>query len=152
VGIRGTKDYFHDIERKKGGVVFIDEAHRLLTSDSEQVLWFILEEIEKRRGQIAFIFAGTERGLRDLLGAGNGNVGSLLPHVVHFEDFTDEELLKILIARIEKRFNGKMRVEGGIDGVYMRVAARRVGRSRGGTSFGNARTVENLFALIWQRQ
>jgi len=45
-----------------------------------------------------------------------------------------------------------MSVEGGYEGVYLRIATRRLGRRRGKAQFDNARAAENLFAQIWERQ
>jgi hypothetical protein len=45
-----------------------------------------------------------------------------------------------------------MDVEGGVDGLYMRIAVRRLGRGRGRDGFGNARALENLFTCIRERQ
>lgn len=45
-----------------------------------------------------------------------------------------------------------MKIEGGIDGLYSRIVARRVGRGRGKEGFANARAVENAFSRISERQ
>jgi hypothetical protein len=45
-----------------------------------------------------------------------------------------------------------MDVEGGVDGLYMRIAVRRLGQGRGRDGFRNARALENLFTRIRERQ
>jgi hypothetical protein len=45
-----------------------------------------------------------------------------------------------------------MDVEGGVDGLYMRIAVRRLGRGRERDGFGNARALEILFTRIRERQ
>ncbi|KAL7782521.1 P-loop containing nucleoside triphosphate hydrolase protein [Trichoderma ceciliae] len=45
-----------------------------------------------------------------------------------------------------------MRAEDGLDGLYIRIAIRRLAQGRGSRGFGNARVVENLLACISQRQ
>ena len=45
-----------------------------------------------------------------------------------------------------------MLVEGGSDGLYMKIVVGRLGRGRGRDGFGNARALENLFAQIRERQ
>ena len=45
-----------------------------------------------------------------------------------------------------------MKIDGGQDGLYMRVAVRRVGRGRGRPGFGNARALEIVFSKITDRQ
>lgn len=45
-----------------------------------------------------------------------------------------------------------MRIQEGLDGLYVRIAIRRLAQARGSRGFGNARAVENLLAKIRQRQ
>ena len=45
-----------------------------------------------------------------------------------------------------------MHVEDGVDGLYVRVAVRRLGRGRRRDGFGNGRGLENLFTRIRERQ
>ncbi|TEY87488.1 hypothetical protein BOTCAL_0001g00140 [Botryotinia calthae] len=150
-GIERTKRYVDKIA--DGGVMFIDDAMTLDDySNGTKILDFLFQEIDQKKGSAVFILAGHEKGMRKLLGHGTKSVTSLLPNVLTFDDFTEPELLEILNSCIKKRFEGKMEVEGGHDGLYMRVAARRVSRTRGGSQFGNARAVENLVAQIWERQ
>lgn len=150
-GIERTKRYVDKIA--DGGVMFIDDAMNLDDySNGTKILDFLFQEIDQKKGSAVFILAGHEKGMRKLLGHGTKSVTSLLPNVLTFDDFTEPELLEILNSCIKKRFDGKMEVEGGHDGLYMRVAARRISRTRGGSQFGNARAVENLVAQIWERQ
>ncbi|TGO91630.1 hypothetical protein BPOR_0022g00150 [Botrytis porri] len=150
-GIERTKRYVDKIA--DGGVMFIDDAMTLDDySNGGKILDFLFQEIDQKKGSAVFILAGHEKGMRKLLGHGTKSVASLLPNVLIFDDFTEPELLEILNSCIKRKFDGKMEVEGGNDGIYMRIAARRVSRSRGGSQFGNARAVENLVAQIWERQ
>ncbi|TGO64441.1 hypothetical protein BCON_0007g00910 [Botryotinia convoluta] len=150
-GIERTKRYVDKIA--DGGVMFIDDAMTLDDySNGTKILDFLFQEIDQKKGSAVFILAGHEKGMRKLLGHGTKSVASLLPNVLTFDDFTEPELLEILNSCIKKKFDGKMEVEGGNDGLYMRIAARRVSRTRGGSQFGNARAVENLVAQIWERQ
>ncbi|KAJ8061743.1 hypothetical protein OCU04_009540 [Sclerotinia nivalis] len=150
-GIERTKRYVDQLAG--GGVIFIDDAMTLDDySNGTKILDFLFQEIDQKKGSVVFILAGHEKGMRKLLGQGTKSVASLLPNVLTFDDFSESELLEILGSCIKKKFDGKMKVEGGYDGLYMRVAARRVSRTRGGSQFGNARAVENLVAQIWERQ
>jgi len=45
-----------------------------------------------------FVLAGNEKETMKLLGRGNGNVGSLLPYVFRFPDYSDEEPLALPAA------------------------------------------------------
>ncbi|PQE23789.1 NFX1-type zinc finger-containing 1 protein [Rutstroemia sp. NJR-2017a BBW] len=150
-GIERTKRYVERLDN--GGVMFIDDAMTLDEyGNGMKILDFILQEIDKRKGTAVFILAGREKGMRKWLGHGTKDVASLLPNVLTFKDFTEPELLELLSSCIKKRFNNKMEVEGGHDGLYMRIAARRISRTRGTAQFGNARAVESLVGQIWERQ
>ncbi|APA13644.1 hypothetical protein SS1G_07698 [Sclerotinia sclerotiorum 1980 UF-70] len=150
-GIERTKRYIDRLA--SGGVMFIDDAMTLDDySNGTKILDFLFQEIDHMKGSVVFILAGHEKGMRKLLGHGTKSVTSLLPNVLTFDDFSESELLEILSSCIKKKFDGKMEVEGGYDGLYMRIAAKRVSRTRGGSQFGNARAVENLVAQIWERQ
>ncbi|KAF7945290.1 hypothetical protein EAE96_010068 [Botrytis aclada] len=150
-GIERTKRYVDKIA--DGGVMFIDDAMTLDDySNGTKILDFLFQEIDQKKGSAVFILAGHEKGMCKLLGHGTKSVASLLPNVLTFDDFTEPELLEILNSCIKKKFDGRMEVEGGSDGLYMRIAARRVSRTRGSSQFGNARAVENLVAQIWERQ
>ncbi|KAK0609725.1 hypothetical protein B0T17DRAFT_621519 [Bombardia bombarda] len=82
----------------------------------------------------------------------NPGLSSRIPYSLSFIDFTDAKLWQILHAKIEIQYNGKMEVEGGMSGLYMRVAVRRLARSGDNRWFGNARAVENLLATVNTRQ
>ncbi|KAF8915627.1 P-loop containing nucleoside triphosphate hydrolase protein [Mucidula mucida] len=82
----------------------------------------------------------------------NPGLPSRVPNSLQFEDYTDIELLKILESRMHARYEGKMKVEDGIKGLYGRIAVRRLGRGRGKEGFGNARALEKLFSTITTRQ
>ena len=58
----------------------------------------------------------------------------------------------MLAKRIAKKYTDRMKVEGGMFGLSMRVAVRRLGRGRGKDGFGNARALENMLSKILERQ
>jgi hypothetical protein len=147
IGVTRTASW---VSENSGGVVLVDDAHDLL--DNKRVLQEIMAQVELRRGELLFILAGDDKAMRNLLGHGSKNIRSLFPHAITLRDYTDNELRDLLANLIKIKFNGKMQVEGGLEGLYMRIAARRLGRSRGSSHFGNVRDVENAFARIWERQ
>lgn len=69
-----------------------------------------------------------------------------------FADYTDDELLRILVLKVNEKYKGRMNAEGGLQGLYCRIVSRRIGRGRGTDGFGNARAVENNLATICKRQ
>jgi len=83
----------------------------------------------------------------------NPGLPSRIPHQLQFDDYSEAELGAIFRKCVSDQFtNGQMSMEDGPGGLYVRVAVRRVGRTRGREGFGNARDISNLLAKIMQRQ
>lgn len=82
----------------------------------------------------------------------NPGIPSRFPHAFQFADYSDKELCQILRKSIDDQFSGNMTVEEGMDGRFLRLVARRVGRGRGKDGFGNARAIQNFFSIIRERQ
>ncbi|KAI5776929.1 P-loop containing nucleoside triphosphate hydrolase protein [Geopyxis carbonaria] len=138
-----------------GGVLFVDEAYQLTASHSpvggRQVLDILLTEMENNIGKLVVIFAGYREEMETFF-EHNPGLASRVPYTMNFADFEDAELWQILRDKIDTKYDGRMRAQGGIDGLYMRVAIRRLSLTRGVRGFGNARAVENLLETISNRQ
>lgn len=143
------------VGRRGGGVLFVDEAYQLVApyvdGAGRPVLDIILTMMENHIGKLVVIFVGYKDELEAFF-EHNPGLSSRIPCTMNFSDFTDAELWKILSDNIDRRYKGKMKVEGGMGGLYMRIAIRRLSQGRGNRSFGNARAVENLLDLIARRQ
>ncbi|WPH02844.1 Hypothetical protein R9X50_00571200 [Acrodontium crateriforme] len=153
-GPQGCQSIIETIMKKGGGALFIDEAYQLISSQSHRgsdVLDFLLAEVENLRGKIVFILAGYNKQMEELL-SHNPGLPSRFPCELQFNDYTDQELLRILQYQIAKKYLGALHVEGGLNGLYMRIVATRVGRGRGKPGFGNARAIENALGQISSRQ
>lgn len=97
------------------------------------------------------MFAGNSHKMDGFLGYDPG-VPSRIPHTIKFSDYSDDDLLRILVRLIKVKFRDRMQVEGGIGGLYSRILVRRLGRGRGKKGFGNARALENAFSKVCERQ
>lgn len=152
-GVSGCEKQINEILNNGGGVLFIDEAYQLVQSQGlgHQVLDFLLAEVERLTGKMVIVLAGYRSHMEKFF-AQNPGLPSLFPHELKFNDYDDEELCRILEYNIAKKYGGRMKVEGGMGGLYCRIVARRVGRGRGHEGFGNARAVENAFTRIADRQ
>lgn len=155
-GVPGVKKIIEELVNNGGGTFFIDEAYQLTSGSNFQggaVLDYLLAEIENQIGKIVFIFAGYRKEMEKFF-EHNPGLKSRIPYTFEFEDYTDKVLMDILERMITKKFGGRMRVddEGGIRGLYGRIAVRRLGRGRGRPGFGNARSLENLLARMLSRQ
>lgn len=154
MGVTGCQKLIDDMLNDAGGVIFIDEAYQLTSGNSfggGGVLDFLLPEVENLTGKIVFVLAGYNKQMESFF-AHNPGLPSRFPIEMKFADYTDDELLKILGLKISKQYRDTMKCEDGLEGLYCRIVARRVGRGRGREGFGNARTIENTLASITQRQ
>ena len=153
-GVAGAKKHIETIVNAGGGAFFLDEAYQLALGHNyggASILDFLLAEIENQVGKIVFIFAGYNKQMEKFFEHNQG-FSSRMPYRLQFADYNDKELLQMLVQRIQKKYNDKMKVEGGITGLYARIAVRRLGRGREREGFGNARALENILARISERQ
>jgi DNA polymerase III delta prime subunit len=153
-GVAEAKKHIDTLLEAGGGVFFLDEAYQLTEGHNyggKAVLDFLLAEIENQVGRIVFILAGYSKQMESFF-AHNPGFASRMPYTLRFEDYEDSELLQMLQYHFEKRFGGKMSVEGGLGGLYIRIVVQRLGTGRGRDGFGNARALENVFSNIRERQ
>jgi hypothetical protein len=153
-GVSGCKKKLEEIQENGGGAMFIDEAYQLASGGNfggTAVLDFILAEVENLTGKVVFILAGYNKQMEKFF-AHNPGFPSRFPHELQFKDYEDDELLKIFVQKMDRRYNGNMVLEDGADGLFARIVARRVGRGRGREGFGNAREMENTLSKIASRQ
>ena len=154
-GVQGAQTLIDDALKAGGGAIFIDEAYQLVSEHRDQsgrqVLDFLLAEMENRVGTLVFIIAGYSRQMEKFF-EHNPGIPSRVPYQLTFADYTDKELLSMFEDLVDKRYKGRMKVADGTDGLYVRVAIKRLGRGRGRPGFGNARALQNMFAKIRERQ
>ncbi|KXZ51992.1 hypothetical protein GPECTOR_10g1014 [Gonium pectorale] len=148
-GVSKLKEQLKKLEA--GGVLFLDEAYQLNPKTNPmgaQVLDYLLPEMENRRGKLVVVLAGYKKQMEDLM-AHNEGLPSRFVQVFDFPDYTDEELFVIFRDLIAADTDPRFRVA---DERHLRIAARRLGRQRGATGFGNARAVRNAFEQAQRRQ
>ncbi|MCW2942929.1 MAG: sporulation protein [Actinomycetia bacterium] len=129
------------VDRALGGVLFVDEAYALTPADSardygHEAVAELLRLMEEQRADLVVIVAGYE-GEMQRFREFNPGLASRFPTVIHFPDYTDDELVAIFEL---------MAAEAGFvlaDGVIEAVRETVRGEPRG-TSFGNARVMRNL--------
>lgn len=156
-GIAGIRKHIEEIQNAGGGAIFLDEAYQLTNDHNfggRQVLDFLLGEMENNVGRIVFILAGYNKEMEKFF-EHNPGLSSRVPYMLQFTDYEDDELLIMLRQLIDKKYDGKMRIEGdtaGQESIYLRVATKRLGRGRGRPGFGNARALQAMFSKISERQ
>jgi hypothetical protein len=153
-GVAGIKKHIEEVVNGGGGAIFVDEAYQLASEHNyqgSQVLDFLLAEMENKVGTIVFILAGYNKQMEKFF-EHNPGLTSRVPYQLQFEDYKDDELLLMVEQLIAKKYRGQMKVEDGVQGLYARIAVRRLGRGRGREGFGNARALSNLLQKITERQ
>ena len=153
-GVAEVKKHLEELGNSEGGVYFIDEAYQLTEGHNyggKTVLDNLLVEIENLTGKVVFVFAGYRKQMEKFF-EHNPGLPSRIPYNLRFEDYTDKELLRMLQFQMNQFYKSGIKIEDGADGLYMRIAVRRLGRGRGRDGFGNARALENTFARIRERQ
>lgn len=153
-GVSACKAHIDSILQAGGGVFFIDEAYQLVSGNSpggKAVLDYLLAEIENLTGKVVFVLAGYHKQMEAFF-SHNPGIPSRIPIRMEFQDYEDRELRKIFCQYIDKKYAGRMKIEDGINGLYVRIVTRRIGRGRGRDGFGNAREVQNKIAQITERQ
>ncbi|MBA9004680.1 AAA family ATPase [Thermomonospora cellulosilytica] len=138
------------VERALGGVLFIDEAYSLTMAGHDQgdfgheAVAELLKLMEEHRSDLVVIVAGYEAEMERFLRS-NPGLDSRFPKVLHFPDYTNDELVSIFEF---------MTAENGFtpaDGVVEELRARLAAEPRG-ASFGNARLIRNLLDAAISRQ
>ncbi|EJU00451.1 NFX1-type zinc finger-containing protein 1 [Dacryopinax primogenitus] len=152
-GILSFQKALESILNAGGGAVFIDEAYQLASSSSQgsSILNFLLTEMENHHDKLVFIFAGYNREMEKFF-EHNPGLNSRIPYRLSFQDYSDKELLAMLEQSIVKKYDGRMKIEGGMHGLYARICVRRLGRARGRDGFGNARALQGIVTFISERQ
>jgi energy-coupling factor transporter ATP-binding protein EcfA2 len=124
-----------------GGVLLIDEAHALARGQEKdfghEAIDMMVKLMEDHRDDVVVIVAGYPDEMATFLDA-NPGLRSRFPKTIFFDDYTNDELLKIFDGLAAK--NHYKPTEEARQRVLAYVAARP--RDRG---FGNARLVRNLF-------
>ncbi len=83
-----------------GGVLFVDEAYTLFAGHSgndfgKEALDTIMKFMEDHRGRICVIFAGYEEPMKKLMEVNEG-FDSRITEIIHFPDYSAEELIQIM--------------------------------------------------------
>ncbi|MFZ6003835.1 MAG: AAA family ATPase [Actinomycetota bacterium] len=123
------------------GVLLIDEAYALVRGGERdfgrEAIDTIVKLIEDRRDRIVVIMAGYPDEMDELI-VSNPGLRSRFPKVIHFPDYTTDELLAIIDSLGQR---GGYSLDAGAR-ARARIWLDSVPRDKG---FGNGRTARNLF-------
>ena len=137
------------------GVLIIDHPHTLIeappTPATEQALEDIRHAMERNIGRIIVVFTGDADEITGFLRESPA-LQQRICSSLRFHDFDRQHLVQLLARRIVTDYNGRMQVEGGLEGTYIQAAARRLVRGRAAKGFTNAHAVREMVKSIAQRQ
>ncbi|PYH47026.1 protein GbpA [Aspergillus saccharolyticus JOP 1030-1] len=137
------------------GVLIVDQPHTLGESGSsqvmEQILPSLLQAVERKTGRNVVIFSGEETPLLTFL-RDHPRLQQRICSTLRFYDFDRNDLAQLIARRIVLEYQGRMQVEGGLEGPYVQAAARRLARGRAMSGFTNAHAVRELVKTVAQRQ
>ena len=144
-----TKDKVNELcDKAMGGVLFIDEAYYLAGTDGSansygsEAVGTLLKRMEDDRGKFVIIAAGYQNEMQNFLRM-NPGLDSRFEHKIHIDDYSADELFKILLLSIKKaQFNLDEEAEK-----FAKIAVEDLCRNKG-KDFANARAVRNLFDTI----
>ena len=97
---------FGVIEKALGGVLFIDEAYSLTSSDrtdsySEEAIATIVKAMEDKRDNLVIIFAGYKNEMARFISS-NPGIASRIGYTFHFEDYTEDELVDMFFLKMKQ--------------------------------------------------
>lgn len=135
-----------------GGVLFIDEAYSLCRDKNDvfglEAIDALVKGMEDNRDNLVVILAGYEDEMQDFLKANSG-LKSRFPNLVHFEDYTVDEMYEIAkVTALSKGYRLNSNCEEGLRHQFEKY------KIKGKNDGGNGRLVRNLIeaAILNQSQ
>ncbi len=138
------------IDSALGGVLFIDEAYTLVSSDMDtfgkEAIDTLLKRMEDDRGKFVCIVAGYPDEMQRFMES-NPGLPSRFTQSINFEDYTAQELCQIFCTMAKDRsFVIGQEDKVGIEQFFERLYATRK------SNFGNAREVRKIFETTISNQ
>ncbi|OAD90707.1 hypothetical protein A7A78_05115 [Aequorivita soesokkakensis] len=133
-----------------GGVLFIDEAYSLTSNGFNdfggEAIEILLKRMEDHRDNFVVVVAGYPDEMQIFIQS-NPGLQSRFNRYFEFDHFTAEELMQIFKLNVKKAdFILTEEAEDKLNEILIKLHEKR------DRSFGNARTIRNLFEKIIERQ
>ena len=138
------------VDQAMGGVLFIDEAYTLKSSDGDtfgaEAIDTLLKRLEDDRGKFICIVAGYTDQMHDFIDT-NPGLKSRFTQTIHFDDYTPDELTEIFLKLAAgKNFTIDEDTKAAIHRLFEQLYLRR------DKNFGNAREARRIFNESVERQ
>jgi SpoVK/Ycf46/Vps4 family AAA+-type ATPase len=138
------------IDSAIGGVLFIDEAYTLRSSDGDsfgtEAIDTLLKRLEDDRGKFICIVAGYTDQMHDFIDS-NPGLKSRFTQTIHFDDYTPDELTQIFMNLAqEKNFTIDNTTQSAVHQQFEQLYLRR------DKNFGNARVARQIFDETVEKQ
>ena len=138
------------IDTAMGGVLFIDEAYTLKSSDNDafgaEAVDTLLKRLEDDRRKFICIVAGYTDQMHDFIDS-NPGLKSRFTQTIHFDDYTPEELTQIFLnLAVSKNFVIDEPTKQAVGRYFEQLYLRR------DKNFGNAREARSIFDQTIERQ
>lgn len=128
------------IKKARGGVLFIDEAYALVSSNQQEIIPTLIAAIENYRADTVFILAGYTNEMQTLLDT-NPGFRSRIKYNVFFPDYNKKELCQIFLSMAHEK---DFRVGSEL---LQKVGTYLIGQ-KSDPAFGNARSARTLLDQI----
>lgn len=137
------------IESALGGVLFIDEAYALASKSEndfgQEAIDTLLKVMEDHRDDLVVIVAGYDDLMNRFIHS-NPGLESRFNRYLHFEDYTIDEMMRILKLQLDKAQYTLSEGAEEAAKAYIEIS------NTSSTSFGNARGIRNIFEKILVEQ
>ena len=138
------------VDQAMGGVLFIDEAYTLRSSEGDsfgaEAIDTLLKRLEDDRGKFICIVAGYTDQMHEFIDS-NPGLKSRFTQTIHFDDYTPDELTDIFLHLAKgKNFTIDDTTRAAIHRQFEQLYLRR------DKNFGNAREARRIFDETVERQ
>ncbi|GIJ91072.1 hypothetical protein Asppvi_010037 [Aspergillus pseudoviridinutans] len=135
------------------GVLLVEDSHLLTTSTPtrcQEIFGALFEAMERGTGRVVVVLSGHPPHMQELVRF-QPRLERTICCTLHFTDFSSNDYLTLLGQSLQERYNGKLEVAGGLEGPFMRMAARRLVRAAAGNGPRNVQAVQRLLDTITLR-
>ena len=135
-----------------GSVLFIDEAYALNEGNNNnanfgrEALATLVSEMENHRDDMLVVMAGYTDEM-DALMKVNPGLRSRMPYLLHFDNYTREQLFEIFMLMVRKHFRYDALLEQQAKDYFLSLSDEYLGSKE----FANARFVRNLYERTWSK-